>query len=187
MNQNLVRPFWGKKRIRILVFFVGVALLFLLIWLFRPIHINKTIEGLKVNLDDESLYEPVTLTITGTNYMNPFAKDRFSGFLEITGYEFSKATHVLSDFYVSNHEGGSALAYRDTRADSTHPEPFVLFGNIFSSHDFEDIVILVYAKNPYLSTGLGYSSDSAVSIVTNVSSREQAVQKTLTALRLGGD
>ena len=187
MKQSAVSMFLGKKRNRTLIFFAVLALMFLIIWLVQPIKINKTVEGLKVDIANESLIEPITLIFTGKYYSNPFGKDHFSGFLKISGYNFSTETHVLCDFYVTKDKGGAVLAYRDTRADSTYPEPFVLFGEIHSSEYFEDIVLFVYTKNHYPATGLDFSLDKAVSIVTNVTSREEAVQKALTFLRLTGD
>ena len=169
-------------KFRWLLTITGVLLLLLTIIFNTPIPISKTMEGLKVKMNDKSFCETITLTFEGNYHINLFKRDEFSGMLVVAGYKYSEETHTMLNLEITNAVNGYTITYKTKSADKYSQHPLDMFGNISSRKLLNDVVIIVFNKDLESSTGGGYSATNAICIVANESSYERAIKKAECAL-----
>lgn len=160
-----------------------IALILVILLYVMPIPINRTFDAIEIKLDDPSYIVPCKIKVYGKYYKNLFTDDVFNGQIIVSNYKLTnqkmRKVYFLKD-------GCPLEYYYDTgRYDSDGHKIYEEYslGHLYSKSWFRRMIIGVYDNNALNKDGNGkvngdwggWSTIDGYCIVTNASTREEAI------------
>lgn len=133
-----------------------------------PIPIDRAVDALEVDLDDDSHVVQRTVTLKGYYHINLFSSDSFSGIMTVSDYGFTDGSLTMQDLLVGDN---TPIRYQT----ESSPGELIYFGSLWSSRFLNDIMIWSYTDNEGNVLEDRTTADGIV-IVSGVNSYEEAVQ-----------
>lgn len=151
----------NPKRNKLIIAAVIIAVLAVCFLPWRH-KIDRTLQGVQCRLGDADYIENRTVYVNGvySNYL--FRDDKFSGKIEVEGYDYTSGADVALVFYDNNANIG---IYDDIVKEYRH---MVMYTN----PTFSKLMLLVHEST---GTGSGWSGENGLFISAPASDRKQAV------------